>query len=173
MKNLSFISSWNQVPWVLAGFESQHMSSSPIWDKLFQNRPGSGKSTSQQFLFPKILALCAPMLNRNTRQSYGGERKRKESLYYVVRQGEHSKLVPQELRLGLPWGLRQWGICLQCRRPGFDLRVGKIPLEKGMATHSCLENSMDRGAWWATVYRVAKSWTQLSTTESVINLPER
>ena len=22
------------------------------------------------------------------------------------------------------------------------------PLEKGMATHSSLENSMDRGAWW-------------------------
>ena len=27
---------------------------------------------------------------------------------------------------------------------------------------SCLENSMDRGAWWATVHGVAKSWTQLS-----------
>jgi len=23
--------------------------------------------------------------------------------------------------------------------------------------HSCLENSMDRGAWWATVHGVAKS----------------
>ena len=23
--------------------------------------------------------------------------------------------------------------------------------------YSCLENSMDRGAWWATVHRVAKS----------------
>ena len=27
---------------------------------------------------------------------------------------------------------------------------------------SCLENPMDRGAWWATVHGVAKSWTQLS-----------
>ena len=27
------------------------------------------------------------------------------------------------------------------------------PLEKEMATHSkCLENPMDRGAWWATVH---------------------
>ena len=26
----------------------------------------------------------------------------------------------------------------------------------------CLKNSMDRGAWWATVHGVAKSWTQLS-----------
>ena len=25
--------------------------------------------------------------------------------------------------------------------------------------YSCLENSMDRGAWWATVHAVAKSWT--------------
>ena len=28
--------------------------------------------------------------------------------------------------------------------------------------YSCLENSMDSGAWWATVHGVAKSWTQLS-----------
>ena len=26
--------------------------------------------------------------------------------------------------------------------------------------YSCLENAMDRGAWWATVHRVAQSWTQ-------------
>ena len=29
--------------------------------------------------------------------------------------------------------------------------------------YSCLENFMDRGDWQATVHRVAKSWTQLST----------
>ena len=29
--------------------------------------------------------------------------------------------------------------------------------------HFCLENSMDRGAWRATVAGVAKSWAQLST----------
>ena len=28
--------------------------------------------------------------------------------------------------------------------------------------YSCLENSMDTGAWWAAVHGVAKSWTQLS-----------
>ena len=27
--------------------------------------------------------------------------------------------------------------------------------------YSCLKNPMDRGAWQATVYRVAKSWTGL------------
>ena len=28
--------------------------------------------------------------------------------------------------------------------------------------YSCLENSMDRGAWWATVHKVAKSRIRLS-----------
>ena len=27
--------------------------------------------------------------------------------------------------------------------------------------YSCLENPMNRGAWWATVHRVAKSWPRL------------
>ena len=25
--------------------------------------------------------------------------------------------------------------------------------------YSCLKNPMDRGGWWATIHRVAKSWT--------------
>ena len=40
------------------------------------------------------------------------------------------------------------------------------PLEKEIATHSSIlawKSPMDRGAWWATAHRVAKSWTQLST----------
>ena len=50
------------------------------------------------------------------------------------------------------------------RKLGFDLWVGKIP-EDGMTTNSsnsCLENPMDRGAWWATVHAVSKNWTRLS-----------
>ena len=38
------------------------------------------------------------------------------------------------------------------------------PLAKEMATHSSTlawKIPMNRGAWWATVYGVAKSWTQL------------
>ena len=41
---------------------------------------------------------------------------------------------------------------------------GEGPLEKEMATHSSiLAWELDRGAWWATVLGVAKSWTQLSS----------
>ena len=39
------------------------------------------------------------------------------------------------------------------------------PLEESMATHSSIlawRIPMDRGAWWATVHRVTKSWTRLS-----------
>ena len=48
--------------------------------------------------------------------------------------------------------------------PGLGRSPGKgngNPLQ-----YSCLENPMDRGAYWATVCRIAKSWTwlkQLST----------
>ena len=42
--------------------------------------------------------------------------------------------------------------------------VWEDPLEKGMVTHSNIllgENSMDRGAWWATIHGVTKSQTRL------------
>ena len=32
--------------------------------------------------------------------------------------------------------------------------------------YSCLENPMDRGAWWAAVYGVAQSWTRLKQLSS-------
>ena len=34
--------------------------------------------------------------------------------------------------------------------------------------YSCLENPMNGGAWWATVHRVSKSRTRLSTHTSLI-----
>ena len=42
--------------------------------------------------------------------------------------------------------------------------LGRSP-EDGMATHSNILTwrvPVDRGAWWATVHGVAKSWTPLS-----------
>ena len=49
---------------------------------------------------------------------------------------------------------------------GFSPWVGKIPVEgNGYPLHySCLENSMDRWPWRATVHGVAKSWTWLNNT---------
>ena len=50
------------------------------------------------------------------------------------------------------------------KRHGFHPWVRKIPWRGGHGNplqYSCLENPMDRGNWWATVHRVAKSWTLL------------
>ena len=43
--------------------------------------------------------------------------------------------------------------------------MGRYPGEgnSNPLQYSCLENSMDRGAWWAVVHGVAKSQTQLSS----------
>ena len=47
-----------------------------------------------------------------------------------------------------------------------------------MGTHSsiisCLENSMDRGAWWATIHGVAESWdmTGLLTLSLTLHLAD-
>ena len=48
--------------------------------------------------------------------------------------------------------------------PGLILGMGRS-LAEGNGNplqSSCLEKSMDAGAWWATVYGVTKSWTRLS-----------
>ena len=57
-------------------------------------------------------------------------------------------------------GAQQWKIHLQCRNHRRQCSVpglGRFPGEHGNPLqYSCLENSVDRGAWW-----VAKSWTRL------------
>ena len=62
--------------------------------------------------------------------------------------------------LGFPCGSGGKEPVCQCRRHkrlGFDPWIGKIPGEGH--GNPCLENPMDRGAWRATVHRIAKSWT--------------
>ena len=43
-------------------------------------------------------------------------------------------------------------------------RLGRYPGEGNgyQLQYSCLENSMDREAWCATIHGVTKTWTQLS-----------
>ena len=43
------------------------------------------------------------------------------------------------------------------------LKVKNLPGNGNPLQYSCLGSCMDRGAWWATIHGVAKSWTQLST----------
>ena len=47
------------------------------------------------------------------------------------------------------------------RDPGSISGLGRSPggMNGYPLQYYCLRNSMPRGAWWATVHRVAKSWT--------------
>ena len=67
----------------------------------------------------------------------------------------------------LPGGVSGKEPAYQCRRLkrfGFDPCVGKIPWRRKWQTTPVfsLANSMDGGAWWATVHGVAKSRARLS-----------
>ena len=45
----------------------------------------------------------------------------------------------------------------QCKEMEENNRMDGTPLQ-----YSCLANPMNRGAWWAAVHGVAKSWTRLT-----------
>ena len=64
----------------------------------------------------------------------------------------------------LPWWLRCKPSACDAGDLGLILGLGRSPGEGNgnSCQHFCLENSIDRGAWQATVHGVAKSWSQLS-----------
>ena len=66
--------------------------------------------------------------------------------------------------LGFSGGSDSKEYAYNCGRPGFHPWFQKYPGEGhgNQLQYSCLENSMDRGDWWATVYGIAKSQTWLS-----------
>ena len=70
---------------------------------------------------------------------------------------------------GFPGG----SVVRQCRRRRFDPWVGKIPWRSGNPLQcSCLENPMDRGAWWATVHGVAPSPIRLKRLGTHTHTPQ-
>ena len=77
--------------------------------------------------------------------------------------GECSICSYLEQVMGFPSGSDGKKYTCQCRKHRFDLWVREMP-EEGNGNplqYPCMENPMDRGAWWATVPGVAK---ELDTT---------
>ena len=67
--------------------------------------------------------------------------------------------------MGLPWWLSSKESACNAGDVGSIPESGRSP-EEGNGNplqHSCRENPMDRGAWWVTAHRVAKSQICLST----------
>ena len=81
-----------------------------------------------------------------------------------------------ELSLGFRGGSGSKGSVCNAGNLGSIFGSGRSP-GKGNGNplqYSRLENSMDRGAWWATVHGVAKSWTRLSSfTYTDLTFPDR
>ena len=75
-------------------------------------------------------------------------------------------ITNSKMYLGFPGGTSGKEPACQCRRHKrcrFDPWIGKIPGggHGYLLQYSCLENSMDRGAWQAIVHGFSKSWAQL------------
>ena len=72
--------------------------------------------------------------------------------------------------MGFPGGSESKGSACNSGDPGLILGLGRFPgggLGKPLQ-YSCLENSIDRGVWWAKVHGFTKSWIQLSFIHSLI-----
>ena len=63
--------------------------------------------------------------------------------------------------MGFPGGLASKESACNTGDLGLMAESGRSPGEGNgyPLQYSCLENSMDRGAWWATVHAVAKTQT--------------
>ena len=76
--------------------------------------------------------------------------------------GKHNNLcviLYQAACYGLPWWVSGKSAMQEPQNPQVRRSPGgghRNPLQ-----YFCLENPMNRGAWWATVHRVAQSWTQM------------
>jgi len=73
----------------------------------------------------------------------------------------HRLYVRVKAKNGLPGGSVVKTIHLTSRRCGSIPGSGRFPGEENGSPlqYSCLENSIDRGAWKATVHGVANCWT--------------
>ena len=71
------------------------------------------------------------------------------------------------LTIGLPWCSDRKESACSAGDLGTIPGLGRSPGEGNgyPLQYSCQENSVDRGAWWATVHGVTKSRTQLSDFE--------
>ena len=77
--------------------------------------------------------------------------------------------IPPELVEGFPDGSDCKESACKAEDLGSILGYGRSPGEGNgnPLQYSCLENPMDRGAWWATIHGATNSWTQLSDFHSL------
>jgi len=82
-----------------------------------------------------------------------------KQIIHTVKKCE-SYLTGAKTQIGLPWQLSSKESACNAGDAGLILGLGRSPGggNDNPLHYCCLENPMDRGAWWATVHRVTKSW---------------
>ena len=70
------------------------------------------------------------------------------------------------------WWLRQWRICLQCRRPGFNAWVGKIPWRRAWKPTPIFlpgefQGQRSLADWGPWGHKRSQSWTWLNTAFNI------
>ena len=125
-----------------------------VW-KCFSN-PSSDSFNSLQpdTEFPSPLPVSCVTLGQAAKPAHPSERSS-----YLVHADNNVHLTG----LGFPDGSNGKESACNAGDPGSVPGLGRSPREGNgnPLQYSCLENSMVRGAWWATVQGVTKSWTQL------------
>ena len=84
--------------------------------------------------------------------------------YYTILRPHSSFLIISCIGKSFPGGSDGKESACNARGLGSIDELGRSPGEGNgnPLLYSCLENSMGRGAWWATIHGVTKSWTKLS-----------
>ena len=144
------------------------------------NKSQMFSSISQSVSQPCVLSEQVTGRNIETGQAHVKSRKKARDLWFCG-WGHLGMLLKHLLSLGMllvpgfPGGSVIKEFTCQCRRCGFDTWSEGSPGggNGNSLQYSCLENSMDRGAWWATVHRVAKNWTPLSDSTTTTSSTRR
>ena len=107
------------------------------------------------------LLPCSPSLPKFYSSSYISQRRQWHPTPVLLPGKSHGR---RNLVGCSPWGLEEWDTT---ERLHFHFSLSCIGEGNGNPLQcSCLENPRDRGAWWAAVYGVAQSRTQLKQLSS-------
>ena len=139
-----------------------------------------GKSLCKLLFFSKQLHhfLKADSINSITQEQWVEPRKTRLFLPGKVQKNKLPSLCPEAGSVFTSWilgisrfpgGSEGKASAYNARDPGSIPGLGRSPGEGNgnPLQYSCLENSMDGGAWWATVHGVAKSRTRLRDLTSL------
>ena len=99
-------------------------------------------------------------------------------LFYFLNERSSNIIIDSECeREGLPGGSVVKNLPASAGDTGSIPGSGRSPGEgnSNPLQYSCLGNPLDRGAWWATIHRITKSWTWLKwlSTHASLNFQDK